>query len=157
MSVMAVARSIGLVGDNGDVVSGTIEEEAVLASIRERVPQAHLGWKPHEKARTLGQLALHVAMVPGAVAELGTSPSPAQAPQFAEDPRFASNAQRVANRAALDAAIDAMFSRSPAVVIIALALESCSAVKTSCGGLPAASISSKRSPMRNIIDVGKRE
>jgi len=29
-----------------------------------------LGWRPHAKARALGELALHVAMVPGAVAEL---------------------------------------------------------------------------------------
>jgi uncharacterized damage-inducible protein DinB len=64
-----------------------LEQEAqTTRRVLERVPDSRLGWKPHEKARTLGQLALHVAMVPGAVAELGTSPSPAQAPQFAQDP-----------------------------------------------------------------------
>jgi itaconate CoA-transferase len=41
-----------------------------------------------------------------------------QRPELAEDPRFVSNAQRVSNRAALHAEIEAIFSRSPAVVII---------------------------------------
>ena len=30
----------------------------------ERVPEAHLGWKPHEKSMSLGQLAGHVAQLP---------------------------------------------------------------------------------------------
>ena len=30
----------------------------------ERVPEPHLGWKPHEKSMTLGGLALHVATIP---------------------------------------------------------------------------------------------
>jgi len=64
-----------------------LEQEAqTTRRVLERVPDSRLGWKPHEKARTLGQLALHVAIVPGAVAELGTSPSPAQAPTLGEDP-----------------------------------------------------------------------
>ena len=33
----------------------------------ERVPDNRLGWRPHEKSRTLGQLALHIAIVPGGV------------------------------------------------------------------------------------------
>jgi uncharacterized damage-inducible protein DinB len=64
-----------------------LDEEAVTTRrVLERVPDNHLTWRPHEKGRTLGELALHVAMVPGAVAELVASPSPAQAPQFI-DPR----------------------------------------------------------------------
>ena len=48
-----------------------LEQEAqTTRRVLERVPQAHLGWKPHEKSMSLGQLALHVATVPGAVAEL---------------------------------------------------------------------------------------
>jgi uncharacterized damage-inducible protein DinB len=62
------------------------QEAATTRRLLERVPDSKLGWKPHEKSRTLGQLALHIAMVPGAVAELGTSSSPAQAPQFGEEP-----------------------------------------------------------------------
>jgi uncharacterized damage-inducible protein DinB len=64
-----------------------LEQEAqTTRRVLERVPDKHLAWRPHEKARTLGQLALHVAMVPGGVAELAASPSPAQAPQFGTDP-----------------------------------------------------------------------
>jgi uncharacterized damage-inducible protein DinB len=63
-----------------------LEQEAgTTRRVFERVPNDHLAWRPHEKARTLGQLALHVATVPGGVAQLAAS-SPAQAPQFADDP-----------------------------------------------------------------------
>jgi uncharacterized damage-inducible protein DinB len=31
----------------------------------ERVPEGHLSWRPHPKSMTLGQLALHVATIPG--------------------------------------------------------------------------------------------
>lgn len=37
--------------------------------ILERVPEAHLAWRPHERSMTLGQLALHVAKIPGTVAQ----------------------------------------------------------------------------------------
>jgi uncharacterized damage-inducible protein DinB len=64
-----------------------LEDEArSTRRVLERVPDNRLGWRPHEKSRTLGQLALHIAMVPGAVAEFVASPSPAQAPQFGPDP-----------------------------------------------------------------------
>src|SRR5918993_994597 len=62
-----------------------LEQEAqVTRRVLERVPHDRLAWRPHEKSRTLGELALHIAMVPGAVAELIASPSPAQAPQFTD-------------------------------------------------------------------------
>ena len=60
------------------------QETQTTRRVLERVPDNQLAWRPHEKARTLGELALHVAMVPGGVAELVASPSPAQAPQFAD-------------------------------------------------------------------------
>jgi len=60
-----------------------LEQEAkTTRRVLERVPGDQLAWRPHPKARTLGELALHVAIVPGGVAELAASPSPAQAPQF---------------------------------------------------------------------------
>jgi uncharacterized damage-inducible protein DinB len=61
-------------------------EAATTRRVLERVPDRQLEWRPHEKSRTLGQLALHIATVPGAVAELGASPSPVQAPRFGADP-----------------------------------------------------------------------
>ena len=60
------------------------QETETTRRVLERVPDHQLAWRPHEKARTLGELALHVATVPGGVAELVASPSPAQAPQFTD-------------------------------------------------------------------------
>ncbi len=64
-----------------------LEQEAqTTRRVLERVPDNQLAWRPHAKARTLGELALHVAIVPGAVAELVGSQTSAQVPQFT-DPR----------------------------------------------------------------------
>ncbi len=63
-----------------------LEQEAqTTRRVLERVPNEQLAWRPHEKARTLGELALHVAIVPGSVAEFAVQPQ-VQAPQFI-DPR----------------------------------------------------------------------
>jgi uncharacterized damage-inducible protein DinB len=71
------------------------EQEAhVTRRLLERVPKHRLGWRPHEKARTLGELAMHVAVMPGGVAELLASPSPAQFPEFI-DPTLSSASQLV--------------------------------------------------------------
>jgi uncharacterized damage-inducible protein DinB len=72
-----------------------LEQEALTTRrVLERVPDSQLSWRPHPKARTLGELALHVAMVPGAVAELVASQSTVQAPQF-DDPRPNSAAELI--------------------------------------------------------------
>ena len=61
-----------------------LEQEAQATKrILERVPQAHLGWKPHEKSMSLGQLALHIATVPGNVARMIAQPS-MQRPSFVQ-------------------------------------------------------------------------
>jgi uncharacterized damage-inducible protein DinB len=53
-----------------------LEQEAhTTKRVLERVPDEHLGWKPHQKSMTLGQLALHIALVPGGVAEAAAQPS----------------------------------------------------------------------------------
>jgi uncharacterized damage-inducible protein DinB len=63
-----------------------LEQEAqTTRRVLECVPADQMAWRPHPKARTLGELAMHIAVVPGAVAELIASPSPAQVPQF-KDP-----------------------------------------------------------------------
>ena len=46
------------------------QEAATTRRVLERIPQEHLSWKPHPKSMSLGQLALHVATVPGLVAEI---------------------------------------------------------------------------------------
>jgi uncharacterized damage-inducible protein DinB len=67
------------------------QETRTTRRVLERVPDHRLEWRPHEKARTLGQLAMHVATVPGGVAQLAASPSPAQVPQFSDpSPKSAS-------------------------------------------------------------------
>ena len=53
-----------------DVLLQELEHEAqTTRRVLERVPDAHLAWKPHPKSMSLGQLALHIATVPGGVAE----------------------------------------------------------------------------------------
>ena len=65
-----------------DGLLAELEQEAeTTRRVLERIPQAHLTWKPHPKSMSLGQLALHVATVPGNVAELAavdTTPEPPQ-------------------------------------------------------------------------------
>ena len=41
----------------------------------ERVPTDRLGWQPHPKSMTLGQLALHIAQLPGGIAGFVAGPS----------------------------------------------------------------------------------
>ena len=69
------------------LIDGLLQElEAEAQTTRrvlERVPDNQLAWRPHEKARTLGELALHVAIVPGGVAEIAVQ-SRVQAPQFTD-------------------------------------------------------------------------
>jgi uncharacterized damage-inducible protein DinB len=61
-----------------------LEQEAQTTKrVLERVPQAHLSWKPHEKSMSLGQLALHIATVPGNVAQMVAQPS-MQRPAFVQ-------------------------------------------------------------------------
>ena len=36
----------------------------------ERLPEDKLTWKPHEKSKTAGNLALHIAMIPGLLAKV---------------------------------------------------------------------------------------
>jgi len=48
----------------------------------ERLPEDRLTWKPHEKSMSAGQLAYHLASVPGGVVRFVQN-NPAQAPEFA--------------------------------------------------------------------------
>jgi uncharacterized damage-inducible protein DinB len=79
-----------------DVMLQELEQEAATTRrLLARVPDDKLTWKPHPKARTLGELALHVAVVPGLVAGFACEPSPVQAPRFDGDPTPASAAELV--------------------------------------------------------------
>ena len=55
----------------------------------ERLPEDKLSWKPHEKSMSAGQLAYHLAFVPGGIVRFVQN-NPAQAPDFASFPQPAS-------------------------------------------------------------------
>lgn len=60
---------------------GEIREEAVITKrILDRVPADKLSWKPHHKSMSLGQLALHIASVPGSLSKI------VQLDEFAANP-----------------------------------------------------------------------
>jgi len=69
------------------------QEVQTTRRVLERVPGDRLGWKPHPKSMSLGQLALHVATVPGAVAEMSQQ-SPFPIPEFTQ-PSAASAAELI--------------------------------------------------------------
>jgi uncharacterized damage-inducible protein DinB len=71
-----------------------LEQEAqTTRRVLERVPGDRLAWKPHDRSMSLGQLALHVASVPGAIAEISQI-SPFQVPKF-EQPAATSAAELI--------------------------------------------------------------
>jgi uncharacterized damage-inducible protein DinB len=63
-----------------DTMLAEFEAQAPLTrKFLERLPEDRLGWKPHERSMTAGQLALHLASVPGGVvriAEMNPAPLP---------------------------------------------------------------------------------
>ena len=54
-----------------DPIIAELEQEAESTRrVLERIPEARLSWRPHPKSMSLGQLALHIATTPGAVARI---------------------------------------------------------------------------------------
>jgi uncharacterized damage-inducible protein DinB len=52
-------------------MAAEIAQEAVTTKrVLERVPEEKLTWKPHPKSMSLGQLAMHVAMIPGGISRM---------------------------------------------------------------------------------------
>jgi uncharacterized damage-inducible protein DinB len=77
-----------------DLLLQELEQEAqTTRRVLERVPGDRLAWKPHSKSMSLGQLALHVAITPGAIAEISRL-SPFPVPKF-EQPSAASAAELI--------------------------------------------------------------
>ncbi len=66
---------------NAPFVQELEQEAQATRRVLERVPAGQLGWKPHEKSMSLGQLALHVASLPGNVSEI-LRETPYQVPEF---------------------------------------------------------------------------
>ena len=46
------------------------DEVVITRRVLDRVPAEKLPWKPHPKSMTLGQLAIHIASVPGSLARI---------------------------------------------------------------------------------------
>ena len=85
-----------------DVLLAEMDQEAAATRrVLERVPQSQLSWRPHQKSMSLGQLALHVATIPGLVAELAAADTLPEPPQFVQ-PEAATSSELVP---ALDASL----------------------------------------------------
>jgi len=46
------------------------EESALTKRLLDRIPADKLSWKPHPKSMSIGQLAIHIAGIPGAFARI---------------------------------------------------------------------------------------
>lgn len=46
------------------------DEAAITKRVLDRVPADKLSWRPHPKSMSLGQLAIHIATVPGTLARI---------------------------------------------------------------------------------------
>jgi uncharacterized damage-inducible protein DinB len=56
---------------SGKALLAELDQEAnATRRVLERVPGQYLGWRPHPKAMALGQLAWHVATIPGNICGL---------------------------------------------------------------------------------------
>jgi uncharacterized damage-inducible protein DinB len=65
---MPLAQSVTSIADT---LLAELELQApVTRRFLERLPEDKLTWKPHEKSLTAGQLALHIALVPGSIVRL---------------------------------------------------------------------------------------
>ncbi|MFZ0396001.1 MAG: DinB family protein [Terracidiphilus sp.] len=77
------------------------QQAPITRRFLERLPEDKLTWKPHQKSMTAGQLAYHLATVPGGVVHLAQK-NPAPPPARAEFPQPASVKEILA---ALDASL----------------------------------------------------
>ena len=59
------------------------QEAQTTKRVLDRIPEDKLSWKPHPKAFSLGQLALHIASVPASVTAAAV-PDTMEAPNFSQ-------------------------------------------------------------------------
>ena len=79
-------------------------ETATTRRVLERVPDDRLTWQPHAKSMTLGQLAQHVALIPGNISRMAAHDSIDMATRKMEYPAGESTAAILAT---LDASVTA--------------------------------------------------
>lgn len=70
------------------------QESVATRKFLERLPEASLGWRPHPKSMTLGQLGLHLAQAPGAVLTMAV-PDECEPPNFGDGPPQPANAAEI--------------------------------------------------------------
>ena len=76
-----------------DPIMAEIDQEAEITKrLFDIIPEDKLSWRPHPKAHSLGELAMHIAWLQGAVAELAR-PESIELPNFPPDPEATSRAQ----------------------------------------------------------------
>lgn len=66
------------------IVAELENEAQTTKRLLERIPDEKLSWKPHVKSFSLGQLALHIAAVPGGIAAAVMNDT-MEAPNFAQE------------------------------------------------------------------------
>jgi len=71
------------------------EEVEITRRILKRVPGDKLAWKPHAKSMSLGQLAVHIATVPGALARIVTQQDGFDVSQRSINPPSPKNVQEI--------------------------------------------------------------
>lgn len=57
-----------------ELVQELMQETETTRRVLARIPEDRLGWRPHEKSRSLGELAVHVATLPRGIMEISTWP-----------------------------------------------------------------------------------
>jgi len=76
-----------------DPILMELEQEAqTTRKLLNIIPEDKLGWRPHPKAKSLGELAVHIARLQGGVAELARTDQ-SEMPDFLRDPAAESRAQ----------------------------------------------------------------
>jgi len=79
-----------------DILQELDEEAERTRRTLERVPEEKLDWRPHEKSFSLGQLAMHVATIPGALAQVSALDSFQVEPDGIPRPSASSTAELLA-------------------------------------------------------------
>lgn len=76
-----------------DLILAEIDQEAAITKrLFDIIPEDKLNWRPHPKAKSLGELAMHIAGLQAGVAEL-TQEDTVELPNFPPNPEATSRAQ----------------------------------------------------------------
>lgn len=94
---MPVAESIAAQSIAQRMLAEFEEQAPLTRKFLERLPEDKYTWKPHPKSMTAGQLAYHLAFVPGGVIE-SASRNPAPAPDFSALARQPASRQEVLDK-----------------------------------------------------------